>query len=216
MQIRKFLISALAAAAIAVPVFADAEKEAFVRDNGQQVLASLNDSSLSAEQRTVRFGEYMEEFTDMERVAFFVLGRHRFDFSDEELEEYVAAFKRYALAVYEVQLDQYRGEEINVTGSTERSETDAVVETVIRRADGQDLEVLWRVIERGGQMNVMDVALNIDGNLIWLAIEQRQQIDAVADRSREPARAVINKLNQMTEKLEAEKRASLGKVSGKG
>jgi len=216
MQIRKFLISTLAAAAFAFPGFADAEKEAFVRDNGQQVLASLNDSSLSADQRTVKFGEYMEEFTDMERVAFFVLGRHRRDFSDAELQEYVAAFKRYALTVYEVELDQYRGEAINVKGSTDRSETDAIVETVIRRADGRDLEVLWRVIEREGQMNVMDVALNIDGNLIWLAIEQRQQIDSVADRARDPARAVIEKLDQMTAKLEAEKRAALGKATGKG
>lgn len=208
MKLRNIVAALAAVVTIAMPAFADAKKEDFVRENGQRALASLNDASLSAADRTAKFNEYMEEFTDMDRVAYFVVGKHRRQFSEAERAAYLDAFKRYALAYYEVQLDQYRGEEIKVTGSVDRSEDDSIVQTVIRRADGQDMEVLWRVQEREGRMQVMDVALNIDGNLIWLAIEQRAQIIAVADRARDPAEAVIAKLNQMTEKLENEKRGA--------
>jgi len=210
MKIAQGLIGLVVAALVALPALAATDKEAFVRENGQQVLEALNDESLDAEARTAQFGTYMEEFTDIDAVSNFVIGKYARRFSDSELANYREAFKRYALAVYEVELDRYRGEEINVTGSTERNERDAIVETVIRRSDGQELEVLWRVMNRGG------VALNIEGNLIWLAIEQRAQLLAVLDRNNGRAEAVVEKLNQMTEKLEAEKRAARGAVVSNG
>jgi phospholipid transport system substrate-binding protein len=202
---------ALLGAALAVTgaAFADPAKETFVRENGQKVLNALNDKSLSSEDRTAKFGEYMGQFTDMKSVANFVIGKYARRFSAEELARHQEAFQRYALAVYEVQLDQYRGETIKVVGSTVRSPTDSVVETVIRRADGKDTTVLWRVIDKGGKLQVADVALNIDGNQIWLAIEQRAQLLAVLDRNKGSADAVYKKLEQMTSKLEGEKRASL-------
>lgn len=205
----KWLTAALAAIMITGSAIADPVKEQFVKENGQKVLESLNNSALDQEQRTARFGEYMEQFTDMDAVANFVIGKYARRFSPQELATYQDAFRRYALAVYEVQLDQYRGEEIKVVGSTDRSADDAIVETLIRRADGQNMKVLWRVMNRDGGLQVMDVALNIDGNLIWLGLEQRAQLLAVLDRNNGRADAVIDKLNQMTAKLEAEKRASL-------
>lgn len=216
MKIAQGLIGLVVAALVALPALATTDKEAFVRENGQQVLEALNDESLDAEARTDQFGSYMEEFTDIDAVSNFVIGKYARRFSDSELANYREAFKRYALAVYEVELDRYRGEEINVTGSTERNERDAIVETVIRRSDGQELEVLWRVMDRDGELQVMDVALNIEGNLIWLAIEQRAQLLAVLDRNNGRAEAVVEKLNQMTEKLEAEKRAARGTAPRNG
>ena len=54
---------------------------------------------------------------------------------------------------------------------------------------------------------VVDVALNLDGNLIWLAIEQRAQFLALLDRSNGSAEALIDKIESMKRKLETEKRS---------
>jgi phospholipid transport system substrate-binding protein len=108
--------------------------------------------------------------------------------------------------VYEIQLDEYRGEAVVVKNSVDRSATDSIVNTVIKRQDGQDMDVRWRVLTRDGNYQVVDVALNLDGNLIWLGIEQRAQFIALLDRTNGSAKALIDKINGMTDKLESEKR----------
>merc|ERR1712093_759695 len=109
----------------------------------------------------------------MKAVANFAIGKYARRFTEAELADYQKVFREYALAVYENELDAYRGEAVVVKDSVDRSDTDSIVNTVIRRDDGKDMDVRWRVLLRKGQYQVVDVALNLDGNLIWLGIEQR-------------------------------------------
>ena len=90
--------------------------------------------------------------------------------------------------------------------SVDRSATDSIVNTVIKRQDGKDMDVRWRVLYRDGKYQVVDVALNLDGNLIWLGIEQRAQFIALLDRSNGSAEVLIKKIESMTADLKASKR----------
>ncbi|MCA8904630.1 MAG: ABC transporter substrate-binding protein, partial [Hyphomonas sp.] len=65
------VIALAAFAALALPAMADAKTEAYVQKNASDVLASLNDPTLNADQRTAKFNAYMDQFTDMEAVANF-------------------------------------------------------------------------------------------------------------------------------------------------
>jgi phospholipid transport system substrate-binding protein len=51
------------------------------------------------------------------------------------------------------------------------------------------------------------VALNLDGNLIWLAIEQRAQFIALLDQNNGSADVLINKINSMTADIKTRKRS---------
>ncbi len=186
---------------------ADAKTEAYVQENASEVLASLNDPTLDADERTEKFNTYMDEFTDMTAVSNFAIGKYARRFSEDELARYRKVFREYALAVYENELDAYRGESVLVKDSVDRSPTDSIVNTVIKRQDGKDMDVRWRVLTRDGEYQVVDVALNLDGNLIWLAIEQRAQFLALLDRSNGSAEALIEKIESMKRNLEAEKRS---------
>jgi len=187
--------------------FADAKTEAYVQKNASEVLASLNDPSLNAEERTEKFNAYMDEFTDMTAVSNFAIGKYARRFTDDELARYRKVFREYALAVYENELDDYRGEAVVVKDSVDRSPTDSIVNTVIKRQDGKDMDVRWRVLTRDGKYQVVDVALNLDGNLIWLAIEQRAQFLALLDRTNGSADALIDKIEDMKKNLESKKRS---------
>ena len=200
-------IAFAALAALALPAFADAKTEAYVQKNASEVLASLNDPSLDAQERTAKFNAYMDEFTDMEAVANFAIGKYARRFTETELAEYHKVFREYALAVYEHELDAYRGEAVVVKNSVDRSDTDSIVNTVIKRYDGKDMDVRWRVLTRDGEYQVVDVALNLDGNLIWLGIEQRAQFIALLDRTNGSAQQLIDKIDGMTAKLMSEKRS---------
>lgn len=142
----------------------------------------------------------------MKAVANFAIGKYARRFTETELADYQRVFREYALAVYENELDAYLGEDVVVKDSVDRSDTDSIVNTVIRRDDGKDMDVRWRVLLRNGQYQVVDVALNLDGNLIWLGIEQRAQFLALLDRTNGSAQALIEKIEGMTRKLESEKR----------
>ncbi|MEL6472920.1 MAG: ABC transporter substrate-binding protein [Pseudomonadota bacterium] len=204
----KTVLAALALSIVVSPAaFADAATEAYVEENANEVLRTLNDPSLNSEERTATFNAYMDEFTDMKAVSNFAIGKYARRFTPDELARYREAFRTYALAVYEVQLDQYRGEGVVVEGSTDRNERDSIVDTTIRRADGEGMDVRWRVLTRNGQYQVVDVALNLDGNLIWLAIEQRAQFLSLLDKNNGSADNLIDKIESMTAKLRADQAA---------
>ncbi|MEM5516181.1 ABC transporter substrate-binding protein [Henriciella sp. AS95] len=207
MKLRKILISTAALLAVAAPALADAKTESFVKQNANEVLNSLNNPDLSQVERTELFSGYMEQFADFDAVSKFVIGKYARRFTPEELKSYQDAFRTYALAVYENELDAYRGNKVVIEGSTDRTANDSIVDTSIARADGKTMDVRWRVLNRGGKYQVVDVALDIDGNLIWLAIEQQAQFLALLDRTNGSADALINKISSMTDKLESSRRS---------
>jgi phospholipid transport system substrate-binding protein len=207
--LKRIIPSALAAALVLVsagPAFADARTEAYVQKNASEVLKTLNNPKLSASDRTAKFSSYMDQFTDLDAVSNFVIGKYSRRFTDAELTRYRKAFREYALAVYQYQLDAYRGEAVVVKNSVDRSETDSIVNTVIKRQDGKEMDVRWRVQGKEGAYRVVDVALNDNGNLIWLGIEQRAQFIALLDKSKGSADTLIKKIESMTKKLKSEAR----------
>jgi len=195
--------TAASAVMLAGAAFADARTEAYVEENANEVLRTLNDPELDAEDRTEAFSRYMDQFTDLDAVSNFVIGRYARQFSQAELADYREAFRTYALAVYENELDRYRGERVEVIGSFDRTPRDSIVNTRIPREGGPAMDVRWRVLNRDGEYQVVDVALNIEGNLIWLAIEQRAQFLALLDRTNGSSEALIAKIREMTDTLES-------------
>mgnify|MGYP001793089472 CR=1 FL=1 len=202
---RKWILAATMLAVSALPAFADAKTEEYVRTNANDVLASLNAPGLTAAERRAQFQTYMDEFANLDAVAKFVIGKYAKRFSDEEMDAYLATFREYALAVYEFYFNEYRGRDVKVVGSTDRNARDSIVDTEIVRADGQELEVRWRVLNRGGQYQVVDVALNAEGNLIWLAIEQQAQFLSILDKNNGSSDALIDVIYGMTADLVAQR-----------
>lgn len=201
---RRFIFPSLVFVAMllnASPVDADARTEVFVQKNASEILQSLNDPKLSAGQRATVFSGYMDRFTDFDTVSNFTIGKYARRFSQEELRRYRTAFRIYTMTFYELELDSYRGETVIVKDSIDRSESDSIVNTVIKGDDGKDMDVRWRVQTKGGKYQVVDVALNRDGNLIWLAIEQRAQFLALLDKSNGSAETLIDRIESMTAEL---------------
>lgn len=184
-----------------LPAFADAKSEAFVKENATLVLETLGDPALDAAARTTKFNEYMNQFSNFDRISNFVIGKYARRFSEDELTRYRAAFRAFSLSSYEVQFDDYRGSTIEIKGSTDRSENDSIVDSIVRRSDGEFLDVRWRVLSRNEKYEVVDIALNFDGNLLWLGIEQRAQFLDLLDRTNGSADALIDKLEELTADL---------------
>jgi phospholipid transport system substrate-binding protein len=167
----------------------DPEAEAFMVGAANSTLELLNDSKLSAADRTAKFSAAMDKYCDIPTVARFALGRYRSRFDDKTYAEYSKEFRNYLLAAYQGQLDRFRGEKVTLLGSTVRKPGDVVVNTRVsqKRAGKEDLPVNWRVKKGADGWRIIDLsALGV-----WLAIEQQASFGNALDQANGDPKALI-------------------------
>jgi phospholipid transport system substrate-binding protein len=144
----------------------------------------------------------MAQFSDMPRIANFVLGRYGSQLrADASLRsEWTRTFQDYAIAVYEAQLSRYSGSAIRVTGSTERiAGRDVIVTSELTPRDGgRAMTVQWRILRSGDAWKVVDVSLLVDGNQIWLAQQQQRDFLAQLDANNGNIRGLMSSLRETT------------------
>jgi phospholipid transport system substrate-binding protein len=196
-------VSLLAAAPASAARNPDAEQ--FVQQNAAAALRTLGDRNLSSNQRRQTFDHLMGEFSDMPRIATFVLGRYSAQLrTDATLRsEWTRTFQDYAIAVYEDRLERFSGSAIRVTGSVERVPgRDVIVISELQPRDGgRAMTVQWRMLYSSGVWKVVDVSLILEGNQIWLAQQQQRDFLAALDRNNGDIRALMGDLRGLTASL---------------
>ncbi len=163
-----FAVAGLSAA----PASAATPAEQFVTDNVQQGLTILNNAQLSKEQRRAQFRDYLLGLTDIKRIAEYTLGQYRRTASPDELAAYGAAFKDYAVTVYQSYFTKYSGQTLQVTGSYPLGSDESVVKTVMidpKKPNAKPLQVNFRVLSQGGRFYVID--FSVEG--VWIREMER-------------------------------------------
>ncbi len=185
-----------AGALIFVPAFmpqawAANPAEDFVRSNIQAGFDILNDKNGSATERRDRFASFLMGLTDARRVALFLLGRYANGQSQDDLDAYVAAYQDYALSIYQTYFQLYAGQTLRVASSRERAPGDFIVTTnMVGQPNAIDID--FRVRTDGAKPLLVDVA--VAG--VWLALAQRDQIQAVLAQNNGSIKALIAQLGR--------------------
>ena len=181
-----------AGALVFVPAFAtDAlaanAAEDFVGSNIQAGFDILNDRNASPAERRDRFASFLLGLTDARRVALFLLGRYAEGASPEDLDAYVAAYQDYVLSIYQTYFQLYAGQTLRVISSRERAPGDFIVVTNMAGQPNAAMEIDFRVRTEGAKPLLVDVA--VAG--VWLALAQRDQIQAVLAQNNGDIKALI-------------------------
>ena len=207
-------LAAAALLAVAAPVaFADKKSESYVETNANFVLQVLNDKSLNDAQREAKFGEYMNKFAHMPTIARRVLGVNGRSISTTDFDKYFTVFQNYALEVYEVHFDEFRGEKLRVLGSKDEDDRRSTVATLIKSSKtGKDTKVYWDVLKSqdGQSYRVRDVGIDLGGSTLWLAQEQQAQFEAYLNRNGGNIDKLIGRINVLLGDLEARKKDGRG------
>jgi len=178
MHRRNVLLSAGALAF--APVFISAAwaanaAEDFVGSNIQVGFDILNDKNASPAERRDRFASFLMGLTDARRVALFLLGRYANGAPQNDLDDYVAAYQDYALSIYQSYFQLYAGQSLRVVSSRERAPGDFIVTTSMTGQPNTAMDIDFRVRTDGAKPLLVDVG--VAG--VWLALAQRDQIQAV-------------------------------------
>lgn len=196
----------LALFSIAGPAHAAASNpaEAFVQQNIDKGYGILNNMQLSDADRRTQFREFMLALTDTKRIGMFTLGQYANSASKADVDAYTSAFTDYAVAVYESRLSKYRGQTLKVTGSTQRSADDVVVNADLvspnAGANAQTFKVAFRVRKTSdGRPIITD--MQVEG--IWLALSQRSDFTAFLQQHAGNVQALTDDLRRQTAQLRA-------------
>lgn len=177
--------------------------ESFVRSDVQRGMNILNNRNLSNDDRRAQLRDYLTSLIDIRHIAIFTLGPMRQYAKPAQLDEFVDAFRNYAVAAYESQLTNYSGQYLRITGSVQTAPDNYIIRTVLVEPNGgsshedDPIEVDIRVASDNGRYVVTD--LSIAG--VWLALEERDQFTAYLEDHSGNFDALIVHLKVLTERL---------------
>lgn len=165
-------------AAEAQPKTSPQEAEKFIQDIGTRAVALLAKYNDKDPQHQEEFKALVRRGFDLELIGRFALGGAWRTASPQQQGEYQQLFATWVLNSYSRRLGAYRGETFSIQGSQPIADTDALVDTEIRRPDGAPLKAGWRVREIDGQLKIIDVM--VEG--VSMALTQRQEFASVVQR----------------------------------
>lgn len=168
------LFMAFALCATAPAMSADSPKQMVERLGGTAVTI-LADPDVEPEERTRKFADLFSRGFDLPLVARIVLGRYWRVATPEQKAEYVSLFEAYVINTYANRLNSYAGQTLRITGANPISDNETMVNSVIEQPQGEPVKVDWRVLDRGGELKIVDVL--VEG--ISMAISQRSEFGAV-------------------------------------
>ncbi|HLI23279.1 MAG TPA: ABC transporter substrate-binding protein [Stellaceae bacterium] len=204
-----FLPAALAFGVFASPAHAmpAADPAALINQLVSQAIGIITDKQESEQDRQAKFRDLLQSGFDIPRISRFVLGRYWNAASDEQRQQFSRLFEDWVVDTYSARFNDYSGETIKVTGTQAESNpafTD-VASQFISPNGAPPAKVTWVVLKSGdNDYRVVDVS--VEG--VSMALTQRDEIAAVADRSG----GTVDGLNQaLQQKISGSESESAGK-----
>ena len=180
-----------AAATVAGP-----DAEAFTQrliDQGVQILRNTADPG-----RKAKFREFITQYADVRKTARFTLGNYARTAAPADVDAFVDAFKDYAVAIYETQLDKYKGESLKVVGSVDNKPGDYIVKTVVQGGSASDaMRIDFRMSGGSGAYKFYDIS--VEG--AWLGISQQEQFKSFLEQNRGSVPALTADLKARTQRI---------------
>jgi len=152
---------------------------AFIDTLGDRTVEILQDDALSSRERIEAFRQLFREGFAVPTIARFVLGRYWRSANEEQQQEYLSLFEDLVVETYARRFNEYSGETFEITGTRPQGEQDVQVQTRILRSDGPPVNVSWRVREREGGFQIVDV--EVEG--VSMALTQRNEFAAIIQRN---------------------------------
>ncbi len=180
------------ALAIATTARATPPAEAFISSVTTEALTILR-TSTSAEEREQKFGDLLDHFTNMRRIARFTLGATARSVSEQDLHNFEVALRDTLVRIYANRLAGYTDERIEISGSTTKGRNHLVTSRILFSGDRPAVDMVWWVIEeKDGRLTLFDI--QILG--VWMAQEQRDVFSGILKSNQGRIEALIQHLEK--------------------
>lgn len=124
-----------------------------------QTFDILHDANLTIPEKTERSEKLIAENLDLNWMALYTLGRNRRVLMPMQVQQYVAAYKRYVIETYGSSVKLYDGQDVQVQQVMPLDDTEYSVATLfVNQSSGQEVSVKYRVrLMKEGDYKVFDI-----------------------------------------------------------
>lgn len=165
----------------------------FIRDMGQEAIASLTGRDMSRAEREHRFRSILKRAFDMRTIARFTLGRYWRLASKKERQEFVELFEDFIVQAYAHRFKDYDGESFQVGKVHEVGTRDKLVVSEIVQPRGPPIRINWR-LRGGNSYRIVDVV--VEG--ISMGITQRDEFASVIRSHGGKVEGLLDELRRKT------------------
>ena len=128
----------------------------FIASMGDRGINFLGNESMTQEAKTAEFRKLLNESFDMNTIGRFSLGNNWNKATTAEQQEYLKLFNNMIVKVYSKRFSDYKGQKFDVRSARPENK-DTVVTSFIVPSDGPQVQVDWRVRNKGGSYKVVDI-----------------------------------------------------------
>lgn len=165
----------------------------FVKDTAEKGLTFLSKPNSSEEEKKAEFKKLLNSSFDMDSIGRFTLGRYWNVATPAQQTEYQALFRKMVVNVYAQRFGDYKGQKFEVKSARPVGNDDVLVSSFIVPTNGGDnIQVDWRVRNRGGALKVVDVL--VAG--VSMSVTQRSDFSSVIQRGGGKLDVLIDYLKQ--------------------
>jgi len=200
---RRLAVGLAVATLIALPGTSRAQSgadsaDAFMAKLGDQVIQLIGNQQAPVADRKQKFAALMNQAFDVDGISRFVLGRYYRTASDSERQQFEQVFDKYMIDVYWGHFNQYTGQRFVVTKKTpDGADTTLVTSQIIQPNGQQPVNVVWRVVNRGGKYQISDVSIEGVSELV----SYRDEFSSAISQNGGSVSALINQLKQKDQQL---------------
>lgn len=150
----------------------------FISSMGDRGINFLGNPNMSQDAKTAEFKSLLNESFDMNTIARFSIGTSWKDMTPAQQQEYLKLFNRMIVKVYSKRFSDYKGQKFDVRSSRPENDKDFIVTSFIVPGDGPQVQVDWRVRNKGGAYKVVDII--VEG--VSMSMTQRSDFASVIQR----------------------------------
>lgn len=159
----RLALAALAAASLVTITRSAARAEdaaaAVIDHTTSGVIAILTDQKLATEEKRKRVEDVVLANVDFETLSKLVLARNWSRFTEPQRAEFMGLFKNHLSMTYGRNVEGYKNEKVQITGSRPETGGDSTVKTKIVRGGPNDILVDYRLRQRDGTWKIIDVVI---------------------------------------------------------
>lgn len=150
----------------------------FIVSMGDRGINFLGNEGMSHDAKKAEFRKLLNESFDMNTIARFSLGSYWKSATPAQQQEYMKLFNNMIVKVYSKRFSDYKGQKFEVKSARKENEKDSIVTSFIIPNDGPQVQVDWRVRNKGGQYRVVDII--VEG--VSMSQTQRSDFASVIQR----------------------------------
>ena len=173
------------------------EPDQFVQNTVNEASSILNKGG-SKNEKILKLREIAKNAVDIRGIAFYTLGSHRKNISDDQKKIYIELFEEYFLKTFSSRLAEYSDPKINVQSQKELNKNYTMVSSILVGTDQRpEIKIDWRIYTKNPD-NLLIRDLIIEG--LSLARTQKEEFNSIIQSNDGQINALFSNLRNFINK----------------